>query len=100
MGAIGYYIFYGLNWIITLLPLRVLYIFSDLFYYFFYYFPGYRRKVVRTNLQNSFPEKSEKEIIAIEKKFYHHLCDLFIETFKLTHMSSRQIMKGLHFNQS
>jgi KDO2-lipid IV(A) lauroyltransferase len=95
MSAIGYYLFYGLNWIITLLPLRVLYIFSDLFYYFFYYFPGYRRKVVRTNLRNSFPEKSEKEIITIEKKFYHHLCDLFIETFKLTHMSSRQIMKRM-----
>ncbi len=95
MGAIGYYIFYGFNWTITLLPLRVLYLFSDLFFPFFYYFPGYRRKVVRTNLMNSFPEKSEKEIIAIEKKFYHHFCDLFIETFKLTHMSSEQLMRRI-----
>jgi KDO2-lipid IV(A) lauroyltransferase len=95
MGAIGYYFFYGLNWIFTLLPLRVLYIFSDFFYLFFYYFPGYRRKVVRKNLKNSFPEKSEKEIIDIEKKFYHHLCDLFIETFKLTHMSSGQLMRRI-----
>ncbi|MCX6333218.1 MAG: lysophospholipid acyltransferase family protein [Bacteroidia bacterium] len=93
MSAIGYYIFYGFNWIITLLPLRVLYLFSDLIFLFFYYFPGYRRKVVRTNLNNSFPDKSEKEIITIEKKFYRHLCDLFIETFKLTHLSSRQLMK-------
>ncbi len=93
MGAIGFYIFYGINWIITLLPLRVLYLFSDLLFPLLYYFPGYRRKVVRTNLKNSFPEKSEKEISAIEKKFYHHFCDLFIETFKLTHMSSKQIMR-------
>lgn len=96
MGAIGYYVFYGLNWVITLLPLEVLYIFSDFIFPFFYYFPGYRRKVVRTNLNNSFPEKSGKEIIAIENKFYHHLCDLFIETFKMTHMSSRQLLKRLH----
>jgi KDO2-lipid IV(A) lauroyltransferase len=60
-----------------------------------YYFPGYRRKIVRTNLKNSFPEKSEEEISIIEKKFYHHLCDLFIETFKLTHMSSEQIKRRI-----
>jgi len=93
MSTLGYYIFYAFNWIITLLPLRVLYIFSDFIFIFFYYIPGYRRKVVRTNLRNSFPEKSDNEIIAIEKKFYHHLCDLFIETFKVTHLSSRQMMR-------
>jgi KDO2-lipid IV(A) lauroyltransferase len=93
MRAIGYYIFYGLNWVMTLLPLRVLFLFSDLLYIFFYYFPGYRRKVVRTNLRNSFPEKSEKEIISIEKKFYHHMCDLFIETFKMTHLSTKELLR-------
>jgi KDO2-lipid IV(A) lauroyltransferase len=95
MGAIGYYLFYGLNWIGTLLPLRILYLFSDLIFPLMYYFPGYRRKVVRTNLKNSFPDKSEKEILAIEKKFYHHLCDLFIETFKLTHISNEHLMKRI-----
>jgi|WetSurMetagenome_2_1015567.scaffolds.fasta_scaffold00227_12 Kdo2-lipid IVA lauroyltransferase/acyltransferase len=95
MEAIGYYIFYGFNWLLTLLPLRILYVFSDLLFLVLYYFPGYRRKVVRTNLKNSFPEKSEKEIIDIERKFYHHLCDLFVETFKLTHMSSSQLMRRI-----
>jgi len=87
MGAIGYYIFYGINWVITLLPLSVLYIFSDFLYLVLYYFPSYRRKVVANNLKNSFPDKSEQEIKCIEKKFYKHLADLFIETFKLTHIS-------------
>ncbi|TAL59237.1 MAG: hypothetical protein EPN88_17555 [Bacteroidetes bacterium] len=87
MGAIGYYLFYGINWIITLLPLRILYIFSDIIFLLLYYFPSYRRKVVSTNLRNSFPEKSEDELKSIEKKFYKHFADLFIETFKLTHMS-------------
>ncbi len=41
---------------------------------------------MQTNLKNSFPEKSEKNLKSIEKKFYRHLADLFIETFKLTHM--------------
>ncbi len=95
MGAVAYYLFYGVNWIVTLLPLQILYIFSDLLFLFFYYFPGYRRQVVKTNLKNAFPEKTEKELITIEKKYYHHLGDLFIETLKLTHMSKAQIMKRI-----
>jgi len=93
MGAIAYYIFFISNWIITLLPLRVLYILSDLLFLILYYFPSYRRKVVYTNLKNSFPDKPEKELRSIEKKFYRHLADLFIETFKLTHLSEKQIRR-------
>jgi Kdo2-lipid IVA lauroyltransferase/acyltransferase len=59
----------------------------------FYYFPTYRREVVFTNLKNAFPEKNEKELRLIEKKFYRHLADVFIETFKLTHMSKKQLLK-------
>ncbi len=87
MSAIGYYIFYGLNWVITLLPLQVLYLFSDLIYLVLYYVVRYRRKVVSVNLKNSFPEKPEEELKSIEKKFYRHLSDIIVETFKLTHMS-------------
>jgi Kdo2-lipid IVA lauroyltransferase/acyltransferase len=60
---------------------------------FLYYFPSYRRKVVSSNLRNSFPEKSREELRSIEKKFYKHLADLFIETLKLTHMGKQQLMK-------
>lgn len=97
MGKAAYYLFYGLNWIITLLPLRVLYIFSDMIYPLVYYLPGYRRRVVRTNLVNSFPGKTKEEIIEIEKKFYHHLCDLFIEVFKMTHLSGEELMRRIPF---
>jgi len=93
MGAIVFYIFYGINWLVTLLPLRILYVFSDLLYLILYYFPSYRRKVVSTNLKNAFPEKTESELKSIEKKFYKHLADLFIETLKLTHMSKDQLMR-------
>ena len=93
MGAIGYYIFFLINWTITLLPLKVLYIFSDILYLALYYFPSYRRNIVHTNLKNSFPHKTEAERIIIEKKFYKHLADLFIETFKLSHMSKSDLME-------
>ena len=90
MGAIAYYIFYGANWLITLLPLSVLYVFADFLYYILYYFPSYRKKVVWTNLKNSFPEKSDDELKTIAKKFYRHLADLFVETLKLSHMSDSE----------
>ena len=93
MDAVGYYLFYVANWVITLLPLKVLYLLSDFAFIFIYYFPGYRRNVVATNLKNSFPEKTPGELKEIERKFYHHLCDIFIETFKLTHLSNDSIMK-------
>jgi KDO2-lipid IV(A) lauroyltransferase len=89
MAALGYYIFYAFNWIITFLPLRILYIFSDLLYFVLYYIVSYRRKVVAENLKNSFPEKSDAEREVIGKKFYRHLADLMVETFKLTHMSQK-----------
>jgi KDO2-lipid IV(A) lauroyltransferase len=95
MEAIGFYIVYGFAWVLTFLPLPVLYILSDCIFPIVYYFPGYRRKVVRTNLMNSFPEKNIKEIIKIEKAYYHHLCDLFIETFKLIHMSNKETMERM-----
>jgi KDO2-lipid IV(A) lauroyltransferase len=98
MRAVLYYIFYGIIWIITLLPLGVLYILSDFIFLLLYYFPSYRRKVVSTNLKNSFPEKSEKELRVIEKRFYHHLSDLFFETFKLIHMSEKQQLRRFTYS--
>ena len=93
MGAVGFYLFYGLNWIVALLPLRVLYLFSDLLYPVMYHLVRYRRKVVALNLKNAFPEKSERERLDIEKKFYRHFCDLIVEILKLTHMSNEQLLK-------
>ena len=60
-----------------------------------YYFPSYRRKVVAANLHNSFPVKSEKELRSIEKKFYHHLADILIETLKLAHLKKAQLMNRM-----
>ncbi len=64
------------------LPLCVLYFVSDLAYPIVYYIIRYRRRLVRENLLCSFPEKSEKEILRIERAFYRNLCDVFVEAFK------------------
>ena len=66
--------------IFSLLPLSVLYMISDVMLYpIVYYIARYRLKVVRQNLRNSFPEKSNYELKNIEKKFYHHFADLIVE---------------------
>jgi KDO2-lipid IV(A) lauroyltransferase len=95
MNKILFYIFYGINWVITLLPLKVLYLLADLLYLILYYIIGYRRKVVATNLSNSFKGKSPVELKKIEKKFYRHLCDMLVEGLKLTHMNEKEIMRRM-----
>lgn len=88
-----YYVVYGFLWLISLLPLRVLYIIADGFYGLTFYFIKYRRDVVMKNLAIAFPEKSEKERKAIAKKFYHNLIDMFIETIKMLSISQKSIRK-------
>lgn len=96
--ALLFYLFYGINWVITLLPLRVLYLFSYLYYIFLAWVPGYRKKVIMNNLRNAFPEKDEKELKRIRARFYLHFADLFIESLKLQHMSARELKKRYHIN--
>jgi KDO2-lipid IV(A) lauroyltransferase len=77
--------------LISRLPFSVLHRLSDLSYFWIYAVFGYRKKTVRENLLRSFPEKSKKEIIAIEKKFYRHFCDLIFETIKTSTISKEEI---------
>ena len=68
-----YYIVFFFWYLLSLLPLRFLYIFSDVLYYPLYYCIRYRRKVVRQNLTGSFPDKNEKELIRIENQVVFYL---------------------------
>ncbi len=81
----------------ALLPFSVLYVFSDILYFFVYKIAGYRLKVVRKNLEASFPDKTEKERRKIEREFYHHFCDYFVETLKLLHISDKEMQKRMQF---
>lgn len=88
-----YFIIYPFLYLFSLLPFAVLYFFSDAIYFFLYYIFGYRRKIVKANLKNAFPEKSEREIRIISKQFYHNLTDTFVEIIKLISMSNRTFEK-------
>ena len=63
-------ILYALFYLLSLLPLRVLYLLSDFIYLIIYYVVGYRVKLTRKNMADSFPEKSEQELRSIERGFY------------------------------
>lgn len=78
-----YYLVYGLLYLLSLLPMVVLYLLSDVVFVLIYYVFGYRRKVVEGNLRIAFPEKSGMEIQQISKQFYRNFVDNFIETLKL-----------------
>jgi KDO2-lipid IV(A) lauroyltransferase len=83
---------------LSFLPYRILYGVSNFLSLVFYYLIPYRKKVVVANLTNSFPDKSEKEVNAICKKFYAHLCDIIVESVKLFSISKEQISKRFTVN--
>jgi KDO2-lipid IV(A) lauroyltransferase len=93
-----YYVVYGLLWLLSLLPLKILYFLSDCFYGLVFYVIKYRRDVVMNNLLIAFPEKTEKERRQIAKKFYHNLIDMFIETIKMLSVSDKFIAKRVTAN--
>ncbi len=78
---------------LSYLPLPVLYGISNVLYWILYKLAGYRVKVVRQNLRNSFPEKSWAELLRIEKEFYSHLCDLIVEIIKLLTISETELKR-------
>ena len=95
--SLGYSLLFAVMYLFALLPFSILYILSDILYFIVYYIVRYRRKIVRKNLNNSFPDKSEKKIIEIEKEFYHHLCDCYFEAIKLLNISDEEIKRRMKF---
>ena len=78
------------------LPFGILYFISDGMYLIVYHIVRYRRKTVRDNLRNSFPEKSNRERKRIERKFYRHFCDCIVETIKLLHLTDKGMNKRIN----
>lgn len=97
MQAISYYLLLPFLYFISILPFPVLYALSSGIYVLLFYVFGYRKKVVFTNLRNSFPEKSEKEIIRIQKNYYKFLADLLVEVFKSLTISNKQLARRCYY---
>jgi KDO2-lipid IV(A) lauroyltransferase len=100
MKAIIFYLLLPIIYLISLLPFGILYIVSDGLYLLVFHLFGYRKKVVYQNLKNSFPEKSEKEIDEIARKFYKNLCDIIIESIKSMTMSEKDYLKRCKFEST
>jgi len=90
-------IYYCLIIPLSLLPFPVLHRISDLLYYLIFYLIGYRKRVVFTNLKNSFPEKTASEITDLAKSFYRYLCDLIVESIKLFSISKDDVVARSKF---
>jgi KDO2-lipid IV(A) lauroyltransferase len=101
MGKIVYYIFiFPVLFFVSLLPFFIIYVLSDFLYIVVFYVFGYRRKVVSTNLKNAFPEKTDFELKTIEKKYYHFLCDVILETIQTLTISKKTMLKRCKMNEA
>lgn len=97
MNLLVYILVYPVIWLISMLPFRVLYAISDGVYLLIYYVVGYRKKVVLENLKLAFPDKPDKELIIIQKKFYRHFVDIFVEMIKSFTVSKEEVYKRYKF---
>jgi KDO2-lipid IV(A) lauroyltransferase len=89
MQAISFYLAYPFIRVVAALPFSVLYAVSDGLAMLLILF-GYRRNAIEENLRNSFPEKSDKEIRTLARRYYHYLCDLILETLKTMRMTESE----------
>ena len=92
-----YYIVFAVWYVFSLLPLRIHYVLSDLLFWLLYGVVGYRKAVIRKNLKESFPEKSEEELRKIARGYYHFFCDYIVETIKMMTISKENIRRRLTF---
>ncbi|MTI24521.1 lysophospholipid acyltransferase family protein [Fulvivirga kasyanovii] len=91
----NYLVYYLIIIPLSYLPFPVLYLLSDFIYIMVYYVFGYRRKVVFSNLKASFPNKTDKELHQIERKFYSHMADLVVESLKTFTISREAAAKRM-----
>ena len=97
MQRLVFWLAYPFLWLISVLPFKLFYVFSDFVYLIVYRLIGYRKEVVRENLNLVFPEKSSEEKKKIEKDFYHHMVDMFLEMIKSISISNEELKKRFTF---
>ena len=97
MQRILFYIVYAFLWVISILPFPIFYFISDCIYVLVYRIIGYRKKTVRDNIKLTLPHLTDKEVLQVEKKFYHHMCDMFMEMIKSMNISEEEMKKRFVF---
>lgn len=79
------------------IPFCLLYGLADALFYPFYYVVRYRRRIVRKNLTESFPNNSLHEIVKIEKRFYHSFLYVALESCQLLTLSEEEMKRRMRF---
>jgi len=97
ISRLTYHLTYASFWLLAQLPLKALYVLSDGLAFLAHRVVRYRLKVVRQNLRNSFPEKSDAELRKIEHDFYHYICDYLVEEVKLLTISDKEFYQRMSF---
>ena len=97
MQGLVFWLVYPLLWLISILPFRIFYIFSDFIYILVFRVIGDRRSTVQKNLRMVFPDKPSEDLKRIEKIFYRHMCDMFLEMIKSLSISDRELQKRFKF---
>ncbi|BDC99956.1 lysophospholipid acyltransferase family protein [Persicobacter psychrovividus] len=86
--------------VLKYIPTSVYYGIANVLYFVGFRLSGYRKAVVRKNIRQAFPEKSEKECLKIEQQFFHHLCDYIVETALLSKMDAQELSRRITFNNA
>ena len=100
LDNIAFWAIYGIWYLLSLLPMWLHYLFSDILYLIIAHVVRYRHRVVWKNLSTSYPGKSEQELKKLQRQFYRHMCDLVAETIKYTTISDKNIMRRMTFKGS
>lgn len=84
-------------WLLSHMPLGVLYPIGYVVYILMYYVVGYRKKVVKKNLSESFPDMTAKELRLTMKDFYLNFADYIVETVRLGGISEKEIKSRVSY---
>jgi len=79
--------------LLGLIPFFLIYPFSDLMFWVLYGVLGYRKKVVKDNLSQCFPDLGKKGLNRLVKLSYKNLTDIIVEGIKGFTMTRTQILK-------
>jgi len=97
MQFLIYIVAFPFLWLVSKLPFRLLYVLSNVVFVFVFYIVRYRRKTVRENMELTLLHLSVSERKKIEKKFYRHMCDMFLEMIKTLSITEKQMQKRFVF---
>lgn len=97
MQYLSYYVILILTKISFIIPFPILYATSYIFYLLLYYVIPYRKKIIRQNIERSFPELSAAEHKKIIKGFYKNLSHVFLEAIKGFTISRKSLIKRYKF---